>query len=492
MKLSRPNFPPCARRPLGSVLIIVLWVAFGLVAVALYLAQTTSLELRAADQRVAALEAEQALASAALYVSNLLASLPAPGLVPDPELYAFEAVPVGTASFSFLGRADTTLPRDQAAFGLIDEAAKLNLNTATAEMLEPLPRMTPELAAAIIDWRDANTTPTTGGAETDLYQRLTPAYRCKDGPFESVDELRLVYGTSLDLLLGEDANLNGVLDPNENDGTLSLPYDNRDGRLDPGLFEYLTVYSREPNLRTNGSPRVNVNSASQTNLADLLLEKGFSTDRANQILQNLGLAPVGAGSPGTGPGTGQGGGRGGTGSGGTGTGGAGSTPTSLNLSSVLEFYIRSGMSADEFAQIEADITVSTNQVQEGLINLNTAPAAVLACVPGIGPEHAASVVAYRQNRRASLLANPTVAWLVDVIGQTNAVQAGPYLTAHSYQFTADVVALGHHGRGLRRVRLVFDTSEGLPRIVYRQDLTHLGWPLGAEVRRQLRLAQDRR
>lgn len=485
MKLSRPNFHLCARRPLGSVLIIVLWVAFGLVAVALYFAQTTSLELRAADQRVAALEAEQAIASAALYASNILASLPAPGLVPDPELYACEAVPVGPANFSFLGRADTTLPADQVAFGLIDEASKLNLNTATAEMLEQLPRMTPELAAAIIDWRDPNTTPTTGGAETDLYQRLNPAYRCKDGPFESVEELRLVYGTSLELLFGEDANLNGVLDPNENDGTLAFPFDNRDGRLDPGLFEYVTVYSREPNTRTNGSARVNVNSASQTNLADLLLEKGFSTDRANQILQNLGLAPVGAGSPGTGPG--QGGSRGGAG-----TGGAAQPTTSLNLSSVLEFYIRSGMSLDEFAQIEADITVSTNQVQEGLINLNTAPAAVLACVPGIGPEHAASVVAYRQNRRASLLANPTVAWLVDVIGQTNAVQAGPYLTARSYQFTADVVALGHHGRGMRRVRLVFDTSDGLPRIVYRQDLTHLGWPLGAEVRRQLRLAQDRR
>ena len=34
-------------------------------------------------------------------------------------------------------------------FKLVDEASKLNLNTATVEMLQLLPRMTPELAAAI-------------------------------------------------------------------------------------------------------------------------------------------------------------------------------------------------------------------------------------------------------------------------------------------------------------------------------------------------------
>src|ERR1043166_6895475 len=52
---------------------------------------------------------------------------------------------------------------------------------------------------------------------------------------------------SLDILYGEDANLNGLLDPNENDGPQTLPDDNRDGRLDHGIFEYLTVYSRQPN-----------------------------------------------------------------------------------------------------------------------------------------------------------------------------------------------------------------------------------------------------
>jgi hypothetical protein len=63
------------------------------------------------------------------------------------------------------------------------------------------------------------------------------------------------------------------------------------------------------------------------------------------------------------------------------------------------------------------------------------------------------------------------------------------VTAFSYQFAADVVAVGHNNRGYRRVRFVFDCSSGTPLIVYRQDLTYLGWPLGKKLHDQL-LAQN--
>ena len=48
----------------GSVLIIVLWVAFGLVSLTLYFANSMSFESRAADNRVASMEAEQAFEAA--------------------------------------------------------------------------------------------------------------------------------------------------------------------------------------------------------------------------------------------------------------------------------------------------------------------------------------------------------------------------------------------------------------------------------------------
>ena len=421
-------------RERGSVLIIVLWVAFGLVSLALYFANSMSLEMRASDNRAASAQAEQAIAGAVRYASNVLANVQEAGTLPDWTTYRYEAVTIGEAMFWLLGRGDERqetlgLP----SFGLLDEASKLNLNTATLEMLQTLPRMMPELAAAIVDWRDSNDDVTEGGAESQTYLRRNPPYRCKNAPFESIDELRLVFGAYLDILYGEDANLNGILDPNENDGDASPPADNRDGRLDSGLLDYLTIYTRQPATGTNVNRPQDV--------AALLVEK-LGSERAGQIQV---------------PG---------------------------NLGSVLEFYLRTSLTRAEFEQIETNL-VSTNLV--GLVNVNTASEAVLACIPGIGLDKAPTLVAYRKTNPGQL---NTVAWVKDVLDRESALRAAPWLTAHTYQFTADVAAVGHHGRGYQRAKFVFDTSEGAPKILYRQDLGHLGWALGANVRRTLLLAKE--
>ena len=447
--------PPASGRRHGSVLIIVLWIAFGLVALVLYFATAMGLELRAADHRVAGLQAELAIQGALLHVSNLLATVEEPGQPPSLLPQQCEDVPVGEARFWLLGRSDTVFLGDLPAFGLVDEASRLNLNTATREMLERLTNMTPELAAAIVDWRDTDSEPGPNGAENEVYLRLNPPYRCKNAPFESVEELRLVYGMTPELLYGEDANLNGILDPNENDGDTTPPWDNRDGRLQLGLLEYVTVWSRE-----SGWGRTNVND--RESLA-VLLQSQFGAERANQILLRISLGG-GPGRPG---------------------GGGGPPAVFTNL---LEFYIRSGMTAEEFDQVYPWLT-TTNGVVEGLINVNTASEIVLACVPGIEPDGAAALVTYRRanpNPRASL------AWVVEVLGRERALQAAPWLTARSSVYSADVVALGRQDRGYRRARLVFDATEGLPLLRYRQDLTHLGWALGSRLRRDLELTRESR
>ena len=77
----------------------------------------------------------------------------------------------------------------------------------------------------------------------------------------------------------------------------------------------------------------------------------------------------------------------------------------------------------------------------------------------------------------------TVAWVTKVLTDGNAIsEAGPFLTGQSYQFTADIAAVGKFGRGYRRTKFVFDTTEGTPKIVYRQNLSGLGWALGKETR----------
>src|SRR4051812_46768285 len=265
-----------ARSSQGSVLIIVLWVAFGLVALALYFAQSMTYELRASDNRTANVEAEQAIDGAARYVSYVLKTLGTNGAVPDLPSYHREGILVGPSRYWLIGRSDQQTVPTEPVFGLVDEASKLNLNTATLEMLQMLPRMTPELAAAIIDWRDTDSTVSQGGAESETYLRRQPPYNCKNAPFDTVDELRLVMGMTTDVLYGEDANLNGVLDLNENDGNISAPIDNRDSRLDRGLLEYATVYSRQPN-----AAKTNVNNIAQLTA---VLTGVFDATKANQII----------------------------------------------------------------------------------------------------------------------------------------------------------------------------------------------------------------
>lgn len=433
----------------GFVLVIVLWAAAGLVTLALLFGESMMLEYHAADNVLAGVQAEQAIEGAARYALAVLTDWEEPGEVPGTSDYLNQGVEVGDALVWFLGRdtaARTTLRTTtyQPAYGLIDECSKLNLNTATADMLKVLPRMTDELAAAIVDWRDEDEEVSENGAESSAYMLRAPSYECKNAPFETEEELRLVAGVDWETLYGEDANRNGVLDANENDGNVSWPEDNQDGRLDPGLLEYVTVYSREPNKRADGTARVNVKGDNAQEF-QTLLQENLGEDRAAEIQRNLG-----------------------------------SDLSSVN--SVLEVYIKSQMTEDEFADIADAISVSDEENLPGLININTAPEAVLACVPGIGTANAAAVAAYRQSKSGSLT---SVAWLAQALDEANAIQAGPYVTTRSYQYTADLAAVGHDGKGYRRVRFVLDASGEEPMIRYRQDLTAAGWALGPEIQKRL-------
>jgi type II secretory pathway component PulK len=457
----------------GSILIIVLWVTFGLVTTALYFAHSMSLEMKAADNQEAGMEADQAIEGAALYVSNVLATLQTPNMLPNPANFRAENVKVGDAHFWIIGRdtndLESSAQGDHPIWGLVDEASKVNLNTATAAMLQNLPNMTANTAAAMFDWGNSNTTPSTDGAKSETYSTLTPPYLCKMAPYETVDELRLVFGLNMDLLYGEDANMNGILDPNENDGMVLPPYDNQDGVLDPGIMEYVTTFTKESTIGSNSIPRVAVNNMTALTA---LIQSNFPS--LSQYLTAFGGVSSGSASNGRGVG--------GTGTGRGTTGTTTTTTTAVNApTSVLQFYVQSGMPENDFQQIEPYLM---NPSIVGLINVNTATATALSCIPGIGQTLAPQILNYRQGNPPVI---PSISWLKSALGgdPTIAAQVGPYVTAYSYQFAADIVAVGHHGRGYRRVKFIFDCSSGTPLIIYRQDLTSLGWALGKKLHDQL-------
>lgn len=421
----------------GSVLIVVLWASLGLVSLTLLFGHSMLMNYRGTDNELAGRQADHAIEGAVRYATFLMEHTEQPGQFPDVTLYHSEAVPVQEAMFWFLGRSHETQTGTIREFGLVDEASKINLNTASRAMLEALPGMTPDFVAAILEWR--RTVTDEAAAEDSLSFSSAPA---KQGPFESVAELALVDGADPVVLWGEDGNLNGVLDLNEDDGSKTLPLDNADGKLDPGLFEYLTVFTREKNTRSDGSPKINVRSASAERTA--YFAEAFGEARSEEILGSLG---------------------------------GGDQPRS-----VLEFYVRSGMTAEEFDKVETDLTDATGEFRRGRINVNTASEVVLSCVPGLGEEKASAIVTARLSRDSKLVG---MGWVAAVIGNEAVVQAGPYLTGRTYQISADVAAVGRHGRGYRRSQFVIDYSTDAPRVVYRRDLSSLGWALGEEIRREL-------
>ena len=424
------------------MLIIVLWISLGLVTIALLFGHSMMLEFRAAENRAAGWQAEQAVEAGLRYAIYLIKNLEEPGSIPVLETFQSGPVALGEAYFWYIGRANSYLSTVEPFFGIQDEAAKLNLNTATVEMLEVLPYMTPQFAAAIVDWRDEDEDPTENGAETETYLQLTPAYEAKNAPFDSIDELHMVYGGQPEFLYGEDINRNGVLDLNENDGDVTYPPDNQDGRLDPGILEYVTVYTTKPDTEAEGSQAIDLNNDEDDQLEELL-EETFGSERADEI----------------------------------------STPGgNTTYDSVLEYYNASGMTSEEFAQIEGRLTVSNDDIEGGLINVNTASEAVLACVPGIGVENAGSVVAQRQSNEPG---TSTITWISDILDEEAVDEASPYLTGTTSHYLIDVAAVGRGGKGYRRTQFVVETSGQEPTIVARKNLPRLGWALGEQTRLQL-------
>jgi hypothetical protein len=164
------------------------------------------------------------------------------------------------------------------------------------------------------------------------------------------------------------------------------------------------------------------------------------------------------------------------------------------MRSVLEFYLRAkgnDFSEDDFGKIAYELTVvdpATTPAIEGLINVNTASETVLGFV--LGTDNASKLVAARDARTQK---DTNYAWIVETLQITNPVPPTlplELLTGKCSQATADIAAVGRHGRGYRRAKFVIDASGTAPRIIYRRNLAGLGWALGRDVRETLAVKKE--
>ncbi|MEY2788184.1 MAG: hypothetical protein RLZZ34_1327 [Verrucomicrobiota bacterium] len=345
-------------------------------------------------------------------------------------------------------------PEGGIRFGLTDEGSKLNLNAATTSMVSRLPGMKTSLTDALLDFVDADDVPRPEGAEQEYYNALPQPYRIHNGPLSTVEQLLLVRGFTPAVVLGEDANRNFSLDPNEDDGDEREPPDDADGRLQPGLLPLLTVYSREPNTDRTGRRRFNLNTpgAALTDTNDLppafvafVSELGASK---SVVLDPAELLEA---------------------------------TVTLKGPDGQDRAVPTGVGKESLALVLDRFTGSAEAELVGRINVNTAPASVLQLVPGIDNALAENILSARRNLPAER--RSSVAWIhiENLVEADRFREIAPFLTTRSLQYRFNVVGYGARSGKFRVLEAVIDVASPPARLVYLRDLTRLGLPFPIEL-----------
>lgn len=137
-------------------------------------------------------------------------------LVEDPDEYIDEdeeldeAYPEAQPSLR-INAPNPPVPFANGRFAVwIDNASgRFNLNSADDDllrlMLDPLVAdedTISEIVDAIMDWRDSDDLHRLNGAESDYYRSLDEPYACKNGDFDTVDELLFVKGVTPEIFYG--------------------------------------------------------------------------------------------------------------------------------------------------------------------------------------------------------------------------------------------------------------------------------------------------
>ncbi len=130
----------------------------------------------------------------------------------------------------------------------------------------------------------------------------------------------------------------------------------------------------------------------------------------------------------------------------------------------------------------AAATTTTPKV--GLVNLNTASENVMMAM-GLTQQQADAIMTARTGAAMASLADVQQA----LSGASPPATFLQQSTLSSYQYSADIVAVSGDGRAYKRVKIVVDCTQTPCKIIYRRDLTGLGWPLDEQIRTSLRSGQ---
>lgn len=443
----------------GMILLLVLWVMVVLTILGASYFHLTTMQLETSQNDLAKFEAFLLAEGALQLAMSQLATDSLAGTIDLTGDWSgagklFESATLGDGMFQ-LYTDDVYSEEGGTLYGLRDEASKINLNTATLEMLRELPNMTGAMAAAIIDWRDPDSEALNGGAENEYYNGQTPSYDARNAPFETNAELLQVRGFTAEILYGEDANQDGVLQTAEDDGADNDPPDNGDGQLDRGLLPYITVYSYDRNVNTDGLNRLNINSAEESALRERLegkVDSGiidkiikFRTGKKLESPADLLSAEAGVASA-------------------TADGAANQptpTPTPSTAGGATEGAEEetgAPVTTEQLKSIYDDLTATDEEKQIGRVNLNTAPRETLLCLPGLNENLVDAILSQREGETGTFESAADLLTLSGMDVETFK-ELEPWVTVRSSVFEAKAIGYFPKREAYSAILAVIDRGE---------------------------------
>jgi DNA uptake protein ComE-like DNA-binding protein len=382
-----------------------------------------------------------------------------PELANSPQ--QFRDVHLGRGQFSLLNTRPET---GETWYGVSDEEARLNLNTASTNELIKIPAMTSDVVAAILDWRDQDSAVTPGGAETEFYANQSPPTLPRNGPFLTLRELLMVRGVTPDLFYGDNPRANRARRVSGNAaGTRASAsagsttrVGGASGTLPAGGWQsMLSIHSGIKNLNAAGTDRVNVQSADEKALTGV---QGITSEIARAIIAHRGrnqiqnLADLLDVRPAAAPGA--------------------VGPNGVPLNPGSDGNANAGgpsvISEELFKQIADDLTTEDGQDLPGLVNVNSADLEVLLCLPGVDRTLAQAILNQRQS--TGYFAGVGALLTVPGMSRDRFKQILPLITARSdtFRVLAEGVIPGRETR--RRIEVVFRVGvEDVSTLSYRED-----------------------
>ena len=266
----------------GSVIVLALW-ALGIAAIV-----TSSIQVFAQRQALLGIEVADRIqarwaaragveASIAVMSDHTARPIPNNAFAMVDELEIVSGGDAGKATWDIRHNVE-----GEDLQGPMDEHRKFNINSEDNSLFVfVIDDLVFGIHDAVMDWIDKDDDPRLLGVERDYYLSLETSYEPRNGKLRSIAELELIAGVMPDDVRGEDWDLDYRLDPNEDDGGESLPWDEPDNYLQGGWATLLTTYSVDGGATDSGEPRINLRNIDYETLQ---LRLGLSPEQAEALV----------------------------------------------------------------------------------------------------------------------------------------------------------------------------------------------------------------